>query len=95
MTLHCLWCQKAYEPRRDGGRHQRFCSTQCRRDLDKAARNWVASMLQQGLVSVAYLQECLSNNARVAYSAILPPSATQPPTDQETHHGEPETSEPR
>ena len=62
----CLWCCKPFHARETGGKPQRFCSTPCRRALDRAARNWVIQQVEGGLVPVSYLRECHQDNARVA-----------------------------
>lgn len=64
MTLHCLWCRKPFEPRR-GGRRQRYCSSECRRTLDRAIRTWAGKMLEAGLLPVGFLRTYLMDNARI------------------------------
>ena len=54
-TAHCLWCGRAFMPRRTGGSAQRFCSTGHRQAFWIAARRWTMRALETGLLSV----ECL------------------------------------
>jgi hypothetical protein len=48
----CVWCGRAFAPRRNGGRTQRFCDTRCRRALDAALRAWTLAELAEGRITV-------------------------------------------
>lgn len=54
--VKCLWCPTEYEPRRDGGKAQRFCSPACRRAFDQAAREYVREAVKAGTLTVAEIQ---------------------------------------
>jgi len=75
MTAHhiCLWCSKAFVPRRDGGKPQVFCRPACRRAFDAAGRRWVAEAITTGVLNVVALR-----NAPAATRA-LPKSSNRPP----------------
>jgi hypothetical protein len=53
----CLWCQKCFNPRSDGGSPQRYCSAACRRYFDGAARAWVRRAVNDGTVTLPDLQK--------------------------------------
>ncbi len=38
MSGLCTWCGNPFEPRNNGGKQQRFCSTPCRRNFESACR---------------------------------------------------------
>ena len=57
MTAACAWCERPFEPRRDGGSAQRFCATACRRAFDRAARSWVRQAIETRTLTVADLQK--------------------------------------
>jgi hypothetical protein len=56
IRLECMWCGTPFEPRRDGGRAQRFCSPTCRRALDAAVRRYVNEALACGTLTIARLK---------------------------------------
>ena len=56
-TSVCLWCQKRFKPRSDGGRAQRYCSPVCRRFFDGAARAWVRQAVDDGTLTLPDLQK--------------------------------------
>ena len=64
-TSDCLMCNLPFTPRVTGGSPQRFCSTTCRRDYDKACRNYVVSELDAGRLSMSELRNVLSPRALV------------------------------
>jgi hypothetical protein len=39
--MRCAGCEETFDPRRDGGKGQRFCSTEHRRAFDRAGRAWL------------------------------------------------------
>src|SRR6266849_2512321 len=53
---HCLWCGRAFTPRRTGGSAQRFCSTEHRKAFWTAARRWTMRAIETGLLSVDCLK---------------------------------------
>jgi hypothetical protein len=52
MAHSCLWCGEAFE-RREGGKVQRFCSADHRREYHEAARNWALRALDDGRLTLA------------------------------------------
>ena len=54
-SSHCLWCGRAYTPRKTGGSPQQFCSTGHRQAFWVAARRWTMRAVEAGLINV----ECL------------------------------------
>jgi hypothetical protein len=56
MSDRCFWCGRRFEPRNDGGKPQRFCSTRCRRALDAAGRRYIFDALAAGSLTVADLR---------------------------------------
>lgn len=61
MTNHsnqprCTWCDKLFTPRGTGGRAQKYCSSQCRKDFQTAARTWAVTAVENGDLSVAKLK---------------------------------------
>lgn len=56
MTSTCIWCSEPFEPRRDGGSKQRFCSTAHRRAFESAARAYVRRAIEEGTLTVAELR---------------------------------------
>lgn len=52
----CLWCGSGFEPRRDGGKAQRFCSPDCRLAFHRAARLWAIAAIDAGTLTVAALR---------------------------------------
>jgi hypothetical protein len=55
----CLWCEKDFTPRRDGGKRQVFCRPACRRDFDAAGRRWVAEAIGAGMLTAGELRDGL------------------------------------
>jgi len=47
----CLWCGQPFEPRRTGGKRQRFCVQTCRRAFARAAAALVARAIEAGTLS--------------------------------------------
>lgn len=54
-TIRCIWCDAPFTPRH-GGRPQRFCSVQHRRDCEKALREWARHEFEAGRVTVGMLK---------------------------------------
>ncbi len=55
----CLWCSSPYTARRGhGGPDQRFCSSDCRMAMHRAARRWTMAEVAAGRVTVAELRKC-------------------------------------
>jgi len=65
-TCICLWCRRPFEPRRSGGKPQRFCVPAHRRAFETAARRFLGRLIAAGELSVAAL------NAPPATRALLP-----------------------
>jgi hypothetical protein len=59
----CLWCQERFKPRSDGGSPQRYCSAACRRSFDGAARAWVRQAVDDGTLTLPYLQKAPQQRA--------------------------------
>lgn len=57
--IRCLWCRQPYEPRRDGGKRQRFCSKGCRVAFFDAVRAWALMMVEEGTVTVDEIRKAL------------------------------------
>lgn len=76
MSGTCLWCERPFEPRRDGGKRQRFCSADHRRDFHHAAGLWVASAIETGVMSRVLLREGLTSNAALVLSGPEAPAGT-------------------
>src|SRR4051812_6991218 len=55
-TAHCLWCDRAFKPRKTGGSAQRFCSLAHRKAFWSAARRWTMRALDAGLLSIDCLK---------------------------------------
>ncbi len=64
MIRLCTWCGTAYEPRRNGGKPQRFCSASCRRAFNTGCRVYAAAEVDAGRVSVSALKIALEQRAR-------------------------------
>jgi hypothetical protein len=79
MTGVCLWCGQTFAPRGTGGREQHFCRRSCRRELDAAARRFVADALGLGLLTVADLKRGPAATRALAGDASAPESV--PDTD--------------
>ena len=62
--MDCLWCGTEFEPRSNGGKPQRFCSTPCRRAFDTACRVYAAAEVEAGRLPVSALREALEQRAR-------------------------------
>jgi hypothetical protein len=50
--IKCVWCGRTFSQRRNSGRTQRFCGTQCRRALDAGLRAWTLAELAAGRITV-------------------------------------------
>ena len=60
----CLWCDKPYTPRVNGGSLQEFCSTPCRREFHTACRQFAAEQVRAGVLSVSDIKYGLGQRAR-------------------------------
>ncbi len=67
-TNHCTWCGTAYEPRKNGGSVQRFCSKDCRQSLNTACRIWAAAEYEAERVSIFALRTALEQHTRCVES---------------------------
>jgi hypothetical protein len=47
-TCICLWCSQPFEPRRSGGKPQRFCVPAHRRAFETAARQFLGRLIAAG-----------------------------------------------
>ena len=63
-TRPCMWCGEPFAPRKTGGKRQRFCSEQCRRDFDRGCRAWVKQFVSSELLPVAALKYAQCQRAR-------------------------------
>ncbi len=61
---HCRWCETSFTPRSNGGKAQRFCSTDCRRDYFAACRAWGEQEHREGRVPTDALRSALEQRAR-------------------------------
>ncbi len=81
--MTCLWCEAGFEVRATGGRPQRFCSPDCRRDFFAACRAWAAREFEAGRVSVKDLKGASTQRARCykggTASFSSPDGPTYPP----------------
>ncbi len=75
-TRPCMWCGDPFTPRATGGKRQRFCSEQCRRDFDSGCRAWVKQFVSSELLPVAALKYALRQRAR-SFSDIPAPNPTE------------------
>jgi hypothetical protein len=60
----CTWCGSLFNPRKTGGRAQRFCSARCRMRFHTACRLWGEKQVRRGLVPVATLHRLLAQRVR-------------------------------
>src|SRR5205814_6302944 len=51
-AAHCLWCDRAFKPRKTGGSAQRFCCLAHRKAFWTAARRWTMRAIETGLLTV-------------------------------------------
>jgi hypothetical protein len=65
-TCICLWCSQPFEPRRSGGKPQRFCVPAHRRAFETAGRQFLGRLIAAGELSIAAL------SAAPATRALLP-----------------------
>jgi len=70
-TVDCLWCGRAFIPRRTGGSAQKFCSTVHRQAFWIAARRWTLLAIDAGLLSV----ECLKAAQASVHAAAITSNA--------------------
>ncbi len=77
MNPLCTWCEAAFEPRRNGGSVQRFCSKNCRQDFNTACRVWAAQEYEAERLSIFTLRSCLEQHTRCVERD--PASASPPP----------------
>src|SRR4051794_39353887 len=64
-TAHCLWCDRAFKPRKTGGSTQRFCCLAHRKAFWTAARRWTMRAIETGLLTV----DCLKPNHASVHAA--------------------------
>ena len=64
-TAHCLWCDRAFKPRKTGGSAQRFCGLAHRKAFWTAARRWTMRAIETGLITV----DCLKANHASVHAA--------------------------
>ena len=64
MSALCTWCGTEFEPRSNGGRPQRFCSTDCRHGFFAACRDWAVAEVEAGRVSVSTVRTARNERAR-------------------------------
>lgn len=53
----CPWCGHPFLPHTSGGRRQRFCSPQCRRQFEINLRQWGQEQFDLGHVTVSALKQ--------------------------------------
>jgi len=53
----CYWCVRPFRLRRTGGRAQRFCRPNCRRQFHAAARRWALDAIGAGALTLADLKQ--------------------------------------
>jgi hypothetical protein len=71
VGMTCRWCAREFAGRRTGGRRQLYCSSQCRRTMEAAARDWLAAQIAAGLLTSAMLR-AYQSNPRVGTEAVAP-----------------------
>jgi hypothetical protein len=59
----CPWCERAFTPKRTGGRPQRFRRDGCRRAFERELRAWARDQITAGDVTPAQLQRAPSLGA--------------------------------
>ena len=64
MSTVCVWCDKPYERRVNGGQRQKFCSEPCRKKFHAACRKWAEAEVWDGNLSVAALKRGLQQRTR-------------------------------
>ncbi len=84
MNPVCTWCGTAFEPRRDSGSAQRFCSAPCRRAFDSACRIWAAAEYDAERVSIFTLRTAFYERARCVESDLAPERSKAPETGTRT-----------
>ncbi len=82
----CMWCGDPFTPRATGGKRQRFCSEQCRRDFDRGCRAWVKQFVSSELLPVAALKHALCQRAR-SLNGIPAPNQTEAPDGSSRRSG--------
>jgi hypothetical protein len=70
IMCQCRWCGEGFT-RRSGGRRQLYCSPECRRTMEAAARDWLAAQIAAGLLTSAMLR-AYQSNPRVGVGAVAP-----------------------
>src|SRR5215472_16926237 len=68
----CPWCGRAFTPRRDGGKTQRFCREPCRRSYDAAGRRWVAKAIAGGTLTLDDLRSGAAATRALLSGAMSP-----------------------
>ena len=64
MGMVCTWCGTEFEPRRNGGKPQEFCATDCRQNFNTACRIWAAQEYRAEQVSIFTLKTALEQRTR-------------------------------
>jgi len=62
-TCICLWCRRPFEPRRSGGKPQRFCVPAHRRAFETAGRQFLGRLRAAGDLSIAALSAAPATRA--------------------------------
>ncbi len=68
MSTMCVWCDKLYERRVNGGQRQKFCSEPCRKGFHTACRKWAEAEVWAGNLSVTTLKQDLQQRTRCAHA---------------------------
>jgi hypothetical protein len=53
----CYWCSRPFRARRTGGRAQRFCRLNCRRQFHAAVRRWTLDAIGSGALTLGDIKE--------------------------------------
>ena len=65
MVLHsCEWCGNSFAPRTNGGKPQRFCSGDCRKQFHAACRLWGQDQGERGLLPISAWKCALAQRTR-------------------------------
>lgn len=74
----CPWCSAPFSPRRDGGKHQRFCDSKCRRAFSRAAYAYALKATEAGVLTRTALENALYRNAAFVPDGQVGSASTQP-----------------
>jgi hypothetical protein len=64
----CPWCERAFEPRKDEGKLQVYCSRLCRQSFRNAAASYVLAEVTAGRLDVDRVRKGRGGNVRVRNS---------------------------